>query len=493
MFTETESNATETLTEQHEPHIEPAAEKLRRKRTYKPRRARTEQPKPEPNQVKVSANFSLPIEQFAQLANDQSEDYDDEEIEETEEIDSPVDRNLLFGTGLASVPFRSPVADEGRAEYVRDHLRQVSEANAFKAKIWRVPEGFAIRNPLIQRKPASAPGWAYQGDIPYDPDSLDSDLLTLFSDGFYFVEIRERGLFRSGMLKTIGNPAAKSSDAVAPIVPPQPVYIHEPAPVVDPVKEATAQAKILDTVLTATTRLLEAQTAQQPAQQKQPSLKERLEEMKLMQQMFAPPAPTQQQRDPLEKLAEALESETLKKILGTIKSDNPVEPQPEGSSFWDFASGAVEQLAPGLNPLLAGLGRWLMTTAFSGDGGQQPKPVNQSAAIPVGTSLPTQQTNATPPEATPEDDGVDIRFLIQDLANQVPPEDTAQKVKDLMANKPFIRPFLKKYLAADNQTILNEVVGLAENETEAASLRQALEACEWRDEWLNSLKQHLQS
>jgi len=493
MFTERESDATETLTAHDEPHIEAPVEKPRRQRRAARRRVRDVQSEPKPNQVKVNASFSLPVGQFAQLANDQHEEDDDEETEEIEEIDSLADRNMLFGTGLAPVPFRSPMADEGRTEYVRDHLRQVSEANAFKAKIWRVPEGFAIRNPLIQRKPASAPGWAYQGDIPYDPDSLDSDLLTLFSDGFYFVEIRERGAFRSGMLKTIGNPAAKSSDAVAPIVPPQPVYIHEPAPMVDPVKEATAQAKILDTVLTATTRLLEAQTAQQPAQQKQPSLKDRVEELQMLQNLFAPKQAVQQQRDPLEKLAEALESETLKKILGTIKSDNPVEPQPEGSSFWDFASGAVEQLAPGLNPLLAGLGRWLMTTAFSGDGGQQPKPVNQPVVIPVDASLPTQQHETAPPKAIPEDDSVDIRFLIQDLADQVPPEVTAKKVKDLMANKPFIRPFLKKYLAADNQTILNEVVGLADDETEAASLRQALEACDWREDWLNSLKQHLQS
>ncbi len=484
MFTERETEATETTTEQHETHTEPPAEKPRRKRRAPRRRVREE--KPEPNQVKVNASFSVPVEQFAQLANDQYEEEDDEEIEETEEIDSLADRNLLFGAGLASVPFRSPMDGTGHAAHVRDHLRQVSEANAFKAKIWQVPESFAIRNPLIQRKPASVPGWSMRGEIQYDPETLETDLLALFADGYYFVEVRESGQFRSGQLITVGDPSAK---AVIPAMV-QPTIVHEPAPPVDPVKEATAQAKILDTVLTATTRLLEAQTAQQPAQPKQPSLKERLEELKLMQQMFAPPAPSQQQRDPLEKLAEALESETLKKILGSIKSDNPVEaPAEQGTGFWDFAMNAIETLAPGLNPLLAGLGRMLMTNgATSNAPNPAPKPVNKPAVIP-GNSLPP----AEPPETVEEEEGVDIRFLIQDLADNVPPEQTAQKVKDLLANKPFARPFLRQYLAMDNQAIWDALAGLAENETEAAALRKALEACEWREDWLNSLKQHLQS
>lgn len=486
MFTETESNVTETLTEQHELHTEPSAEKPRQKRAYKPRRARTEQPKPEPNQVKVSANFLLPIEQFAQLANDQSEDYDDEEIEEAEEIDSPADRNMLFGAGLASVPFRSPVDGTGHSAHVRDHLRQVSEANAFKAKIWQVPENFALRFPMIQRKPASAPGWAMRGEIQYDPDTLETDLLALFADGYYFVEIRESGQFRSGQLVTVGDPS--SAKPVMTAV--QPTIVHEAPPPIDPVKEATAQAKILDSVLTATTRLLEAQTAQQPVQPKQASLKDRLEELKMMQQMFAPPAQQQQQqRDPLEKLAEALESETLKKILGSIKSENPVETSAEqGGGFWDFANNAVEMLAPGLNPLLAGLGRMLMSSGVvSNAPNSTAKPVHKPAAIQVSAVAPVE-----PSENIEEEEGVDIRFLIQDLADNVPAEQTAQKVKDLMAKKPFARAFLKQYLAMDNQAIWDALAGLAENETEAATLRQALEACEWREEWLNSLKQHLQ-
>ncbi len=485
MFTETESNVTETLTEQHEPHTEPSAEKPRRKRTYRPRRARMEKPEAG-NQVKVNASFSVPVEQLAHFASDQSEDYDDEEIEETEEIDSPADRNLLFGAGLASVPFRSPVDATGHAAHVRDHLRQVSEANAFKAKIWQVPESFAIRNPLIQRKPASVPGWSMRGEIQYDPETLETDLLALFADGYYFVEVRESGQFRSGQLVTVGDPSSAKPAMTAV----QPTIVHEAPPPVDPVKEATAQAKILDTVLTATTRLLEAQTSQQPAQPKQPSLKERLEELKMMQQMFAPPVQPQQQHDPLEKLVEALESETLKKILGTIKSDNPVEaPAEQGGGFWDFANNAIEMLAPGLNPLLAGLGRMLMSSGVASNApNPAPKPVHQPAAIQVSAVPPVE-----PSETVEEEEGVDIRFLIQDLADNVPPEQTAQKVKDLMANKPFARAFLKQYLAMDNQAIWDALASLAENKTEAAALRQALEACEWRDNWLNSLKQHLQS
>jgi hypothetical protein len=193
----------------------------------------------------------------------------------------------------------------------------------------------------------------------------------------------------------------------------------------------------------------------------------------------------------MERLAETLESEAIKKIIGAIKSENPVESPQESSGFWDFAMGAVEQLAPGLNPLLAGLGRMLMNsglpTAPTAPIEQASRPVVTPAAI--STDLPVDTTTNA---ATVEDDGVDIRFLLQDLANNVAPETTAQKIRDLMANKPLIKPFLKKYLSADNQTIWNDVIGLAENEAEAANLRQALEACDWREGWLNSLKQHLQ-
>lgn len=477
MFTESES-VTEPTTEQIE--TQPAAVKKTRR---KPRqRVRVEKPEPT-NQVKVNASFSVPVEQLAHFANDQYEDEDDEEIEETEEIDPNANRNLLFGAGLAPVPFRSPMVDSAHSDHVRDHLRQVSEANAFKAKIWQVPESFAVRNPLIQRKPTSAPGWAMRGEIQYDPETLETDLLALFADGYYFVEIRESGQFRSGQLVTVGDPSS-SKMAMPPTV--QPTVIHEAAPVADPVKEATAQAKILDVVLSATTRLLEAQATQQPAPPKQPSLKDRMEELQMLQSMFAPKQPQQQQRDPMEKLAEALESEAFKKVLSTIKSDNPAQTQPEGGGFWDFAMGAVEMLAPGLNPLLAGLGKMLMTSGATESPNPAPKHAQQ-AANPI-SSVPSVE-----PQAVEEDEGVDIRFLIQDLADNTPPEQTAQKIKDLMAKKPFAGPFLKQYLAMENQAIWDALAGLAENETEAAGLRQALEACNWREDWLNSLKQHLKS
>lgn len=484
MPTETESvvGSEQVLT------VEPAKPKRR-----KPvRRKAVKAPVVETNDVRVKAEFSLPVEQFGRLTSGQeefdAEFYGDEENEEAEEVDPNYDRNLLFRNGLEPVPFRSAMDDDSRSESVRHHLRQISEANAFKAKIWRVPESFAARNPLIQRKPTSTPGWAFQGEIAYDPEALDSDLLTLFSDGYYFVEIRERGLFRSGMLKTIGNPNARQSETQS--VPPQ-VVVHEPAPTVDPLRDATAQAKVMNSVVEAATRLLSAQAALQPAQPKQPSLKDRLEELQMLRQMFAPPQPTQPQRDPMERLAETLESEAMKKIIGAIKSENPVESSQESSGFWDFAMGAVEQLAPGLNPLLAGLGRMLMSSGLPATAPieQAPRAVATPAAI--STDLP-METTTPPADMTTEEDGVDIRFLLEDLANNVAPETTAQKIKDLMANKPLIKPFLKKYLSAPNQTIWNDVIGLADSETEAANLRQALEACEWREEWLNSLKQSLQ-
>ena len=465
--------------------VEPAKPKRRKPA----RRKAVKAPVAETNDVRVKAEFSLPVEQFGRLTSGQEEfdaEFDDEETEETEEADPNYDRNLLFRNGLEPVPFRSAMDDDSRSESVRHHLRQISEANAFKAKIWRVPESFAARNPLIQRKPTSTPGWAFQGEIAYDPDALDSDLLTLFSDGYYFVEIRERGLFRSGMLKTIGNPHARQSEAQS--VPPQ-VVIHEPAPTVDPLRDATAQAKVMNSVVEAATKLLAAH----PAQPKQPSLKDRLEELQMLRQMFAPPQPAQPQRDPMERLAETLESEAMKRIIGAIKSENPVESPQESSGFWDFAMNTVEQLAPGLNPLLAGLGRMLMNSglpAATAPIEQPPRAVAAPAAI--STDLPVEEITTPTTDTTTEEDGVDIRFLLEDLANNVAPEITAQKIRDLMANKPLIKPFLKKYLSSPNQTIWDDVIGLADSETEAANLRQALEACAWREEWLNSLKQSLQ-
>jgi len=365
-----------------------------------------------------------------------------------------------------------------------------------------VPPAFAARNPLIARKPASAPGWAYQGEIPFDPETLDSDLLTLFNDGHYFVEVRERGEFRSGMLKTVGDPASLET-----MMPPaaSPVIVQEHAtPPPDPLKDAKAQTHIMESVISAATRLIEAQAIAQPVQPvKPPSLKERLEELKLMQQMFAPQQPQQQQHDPLEKLASALEGETLKRILSTIKSENPIAPAEPPTSFWDFAAQAAEYLAPGLNPLLAGLGQWLLNSIPSVQAPQQqkqqqrptpPRPLpSPQPQPPAATSdAADEQLPETGEEPATEEEGVSIQFLIQDLIANTPTDQTAAKVKELMRTRPFVRPFLKQYLAKDNAAIWEELIGLCETEQEAATLREGLASCTWKEDWLNSLKQHLQ-
>lgn len=485
MLTEKESEAT-PVTHSLEQSDEP---KPRHKRA--PRRKRVEAlPTPPLNndRVKVKADFTVPVAQFARFAEEEIE-YE-EEIEEDEEADSRDHRYLLYGDGLAPVPFQPRVAAGDHSDSVREHLRQVNEAAAFKARIWSVPSAFAQRNPMIQRKPKVSPGWAMRGEIQYDPETLESDLLGLFADGYYFVEVRERGTFCSGQLVTVGDPSSAEPALAAPQT-----IIHESQPQVDPVKEANAQAKILDTISNAFARMLEAQSAQQPAQQKPQSLKDRLEELQMLKQMFQPPATAnpQPQRDPLEKLAEALESEALRKILGAVKSENPVQPAEDQSGFWDFAMNAVEQLAPGLNPLLAGLGRMLMS---SGEPTAPQPPAQQTTrtARPVSPQqLPVVAEKPTTITSDAEDEGVDIRFLIQDLAAQADPAGTAEKIKALMASKPFARPFLKQYLSAKNEDIWEGLIGLAENETEAADLRKALDACDWREDWLNSLKQHLQS
>lgn len=472
----------ETASEQQPDELKP-----RRKRA--PRRRRVEEPSAPSDRVKVKADFTVPVAQFARFAEEEIE-YE-EEAEEDEEADSRHSGHMLYGDGLAPMPFQSRVVVEDHSDSVREHLRQVNEAAAFKARIWSVPSAFAQRNPMIQRKPKVAPGWAMRGEIQYDPETLESDLLGLFADGYYFVEVRERGTFCSGQLVTVGDPSSAEPTLAAPQT-----IIHESQPPVDPVKEANAQAKILDTISNAFARMLEAQSAQQPAQQKPQSLKDRLEELQMLKQMFAPPTATanpQPQRDPLEKLAEALESEALRKILGAVKSENPVQPAEDQSGFWDFAMNAVEQLAPGLNPLLAGLGRMLMSSGEP-TAPQPPAQHATRAVRPVSSQqLPVVAEKPTTITSDAEDEGVDIRFLIQDLANQADPAGTAQKIKALMASKPFARPFLKQYLSAKNKDIWEGLIGLAENETEAADLRKALDACDWREDWLNSLKQLLQS
>lgn len=464
-----------------EPHAKP-----KRRRASTRRRVREEQA-PEEQTVKVNANFHLPLSQFAQLAEEQGAEDEAEDVEEFEEADSDADYHLLYGDGLSSLSVHA-AETHGNPASIRAHLRQLSDAKAFRAKVWRVPESFARRNPLIQRKPSSTPGWAFQGEIAYDPETLDSDLLTLFADGFYFIEIRENGRYCSGMLTTIGNPTQPHNDAAA--VPP-PVIVQEPAAPPDPMRDATAQAKLMSGVVDAATRLLSAQAALTPAQPKQPTLKERLEEIEALRRMFAPAQPAQQpQPDPLEKLAAALESETLKRILGTIKSENPIAPPDTQTGFWDFAASAAEMLAPGLNQLLAGLGRMLLNN--------NPAPAPAPTAQPLRTATAALPTAAPPAPAvsdlpSDEGEGLDIRFILEDLAKQTPAEQTAERIKALLKNKPLFRPFLTQYLAKENAEIWETFIGLADGEEEAATLREALDACPWKDEWLNSLKAALNS
>ncbi len=491
MLTERDTASNESFHDYNQP--DPPEAKPRKKRAPRRKRENEEAPAPrsESGQVKVKADFTMPVERFARLAEEEVDD-DEEEIEEIEEADSRNYRHLLYGNGLASVPVQPRVVTEDHSESVREHLRQVSEANAFKARIWRVPDTFAKRNPLIQRKPANAIGWSYQGEFAYDPDTLDDDLLSVFTDGHYFVEVREHGKFVQGMLRTVGDPSSAET-VVTPAA--QPTVIHESAPAPDPLKDAKANVYVMNSVVEAATKLLEAQAHQQPpAPSKPPSLKERLEELRLMQQMFAPPQPALSQTDPLEKLASALESESMKRILSTIKSDNPVAPVEPQSSFWDFAAGAMETLAPGLNPLLAGLGRYLAGLAQASPA-QSPAPTNPArpTQIPAPVEAPVVESEASSTTETEEDNGVNIQFLIQDLINQVPAEQTAQKVRQMSAGKPFIKPFLKQYLAKENAALWEELISLCESDGEAATLREGLAECTWKDDWLDALKKHLQS
>jgi len=486
-----------SLTEAPEP-------KPKRKRAPR-RRARTEEPVAAQSngQVKVNASFSVPVEHLANFAQPPEEEEDDEEeIQEVEEVDPRNRRYLLYGDGLASVPFQPRVAPEDHSESVREHLRQVSEASAFKARIWGFPAGFAQRNPIIQRKPKVAPGWAMRGEIEYDPETLETDLLALFSDGYYFVEIRERGQYRSGQMVTVGDPSSPEV-AMTPTAPP--TIIHEPLAQSDPVKEATAQAKIVDTVIGAATRLLEAQTGQQPTQ----SLKDRLEEFEMMKRIFAPPPqpapPVTVQSDPIEKLANTLESEAFKRVMSVIKSDNPAAaPVEQQTTFWDFAVQATEFLAPGLNALLPALGQ--MIANYGGDPTpptEQPKQVNPRPQPPKQqppqTARPTLPTAPVEAPAQPEteagpemeEEGLNIQFLVADLLANEAPQVTAGKVKAALKNKPLIRPFFNEYLNKSNDELFSLLIGLCENEQEAATMREGLQACTWKDTWLNSLKDSL--
>lgn len=485
MLTERDTTSNEPFHDYNQP--DPPEAKPRKKRAPRRKRVVEEPPAPrvESGQVKVKADFTMPVERFARLAEEEFDD-DEEATEEVEEADPRDYRNMLHGNGLASMPVQPGVVAETHSESVREHLRQVSEANAFKARIWRVPDTFAKRNPLIQRKPANAIGWAYQGECAYDPETLDDDLLSVFSDGHYFVEVREQGKFVQGMLKTVGDPSSPEA-AMPPTA--QSAVIHEPmASAPDPMKEAKANIVAMNAVVDAATRLAEVAAHQQPPPtQKTPSLKERLEEFEMLKRIFSPPQ-TPQQADPFEKFLGMVQSEAFQKVLSTIKSDNPVAPVEPQSGFWDFAAGALESLAPGLNPLLAGAGRYLASL------GQVPlsqSPAPATSAQPSQISAPVD----APPvvEAEEEETGVSIQFLVQDLIAQVPAELTAQKVKQMAANNPFVKPFLKQYLAKDNAALWEDLIALCESEEEATTLRNGLAECTWKDDWLNTLKQQLQS
>lgn len=425
------------------------------------------------NTVKLKADFALPIGRLARLA----------EEEEHEEDGSFLDPSDLDFDQPVVMPFQPDNGSDGQS--TDEYLRQLQEANRIKAFIWRVPKVFAERNPLITKKPANAPGWAFQGEIPFSPESLDSDLLTLFADGFYFVEVREKGRYKAGFLKTIGNPAPPAHESAAPA--PQIVVQESQPPALDPVKDAKAQILVMNGVVAAATRLLETQAMAQGTPQKQPSLKERIEEMRAMQQLFAPqqqqPA---QQRDPLERLSEALESEAVKKIISAVKRDDALTAEPQ-TSFWDFAAQAAEVLAPGLNPLLVGLGRWLMGAAAQQQVSRPPaptRPTQQHPQAALAGTTPPADTN----EAPEEDNAVDIRFLVEDLARQAPVEETAAKINEIARTRPFVKPFLKKYLNSPNEEIWQDLLDLCESDEETAQMKQALEACTWKDEWLNNLK-----
>ena len=430
------------------------------------------------NTVKLKADFALPIDRLARLAEQEELDEEDDSLFDPTDLD-PAQPLVL--------PFQQ--TNGGNGQSTDEYLRQLQETNRIKAHIWRVPKIFAERNPLITRKPASAPGWAYQGEIPFSPDALDEDLLTLFADGFYFIEVRERGRFKAGFLKTIGNPSQPSESAAAPAI--QPVIVQESQPA-DPIKDAKAQVYVMNSVVEAATQLLQAQAAAKPDAPKPPTLKERIEELRALQQLMQPNQPQQnpQQRDPLERFAEALESEAVKKILNVVKNDKaplPTEPQ---TTFWDFAAQAAEFLAPGLNPLLAGLGRWLMMSVAPQQQGSRPDPQPQRSQNALAGANAPQATPATT-NAPEEDFAVDIRFLVEDLAAQTPVAVTAQKINEIVRTKPFIRPFLTKYLSASNEEIWQDLLSLCESEEEAAQMRQALDDCAWKDDWLNNLKQAL--
>lgn len=85
---------------------------------------------------------------------------------------------------------------------------------------------------------------------------------------------------------------------------------------------------------------------------------------------------------------------------------------------------------------------------------------------------------------------MNLEFLLEDLLKRAPVEETAEKVRAL-ASKPFVGRFVKQYLAAPNEQIWQDLFGLCETEEERAQLRQSLDAADWKEEWLNSLKAQL--
>lgn len=452
---------------------EPEEEPRPRRRSARSRSRR----RPQRHTVNLKADFSMPIERLARLAE---EDYADED-----ETPDPYPSGSA-ATDLAALPFEHADGMDGIS--TDEYLRQVKERNRVKALIYRVPKLFADRNPLISKKPASTPGWAFQGEVPFDPQTLDSDLLTLFSDGHYFIEIRDRGRFKAGFLRTIGNP--QNADPLPPAA--APIVVHEPAPSANPLADTKAQVMMMNSVVAAATRLLEAKASAEPPAPRPPSLKERIDEMVALQRLLQPPqaAAAVPAHDPLERLANALESEAVKKVLNHVKSENPIATAEPPTGFWDFATQAAEVLAPGLNPLLGALGSWISGQIASQAPPQAPTNRPTAPPRPAGAIPPARAAAPQPPPPQPEENAVNLEFLIEDLFAQTAVEETAAKIRTL-ASKPFVGRFVKQYLAAPNEQIWGDLLDLCETEGERTQLQQSLAAATWKEDWINALKAQL--
>jgi hypothetical protein len=451
------------LEEPGEPEVDEYIEPLPRQ-TAKP-------PTPPSGQMaEVSLRAKMPIENFARLAA---------------ASEPEPQRPAYYPTHGEPDALPEEVAEpDSRARYIEEARKE----NELRAHIYRIPDRIAPYA-IPDRLPKSRVGWVHYGAIPFNPDTYESEIQAGFPPGNYWLDIRRSGQFVTKEIVSVAanplladKPAPATAQTPAPVAVP-PVSFETPTPSAD---------KLFKSHLDFAERLMRLQpqtTAPAP-----PTLREQLQELRELQKLFAPPQPPAQ-RNPLEDLVEIVKSEAFKQVKTMLRSPDAA-PQ---TTWADIVKELVPYVAPALTPLL--------TVVSQAAARQVARAAAQQAAVPqqpATTAAPSQQiapatepppapahatAHITPPQTETEEEGEEelnpIQQLVQDLADQRNPTESAAEIAAILDKNMIAKAQVKKLLSADNSAIWSALplAGVPD---------EVLAGIPWRDEWLNQLRAELQ-